>query len=357
MSVQPEPSRFAINPVPYVVTIAGVIAALYYGQAIFRPFTLAILFAVFLTASADALTRVEIAGFRLRKWMAMVISISLFIFGLYLIAQILAGQANDVQTAWPRYVKRFEVIIGNLAEWLNADIASQVKQRVAELDLSSSITAIASRTGSILADMIMTGLYAAFILASRGQFVKKIAVLFPNEKDHQDVSHMLKAASRSTRKYLLIKTIVSMFTGLISYTILKLVGVDFAETWALLIFLLNYIPTIGSIVGVVFPAVLALVQFDSFGPFLIIAVLLTATQFTIGNIIEPIFMGKVLNLSSLVVLMALAFWGILWGITGMLMSVPLTVVFMILCAHIPKLRWIAVLLSEDGKLHLEKDKA
>ena len=143
---------------------------------------------------------------------------------------------------------------------------------------------------------------------------------------------------------------MSVVTGILSYTVLKMLGVDFAETWALLIFLLNYIPTVGSILGVVFPAVLALVQFDTLGPFLVIAVLLSAAQFAIGNVIEPIFMGKVLNLSSVVVIIALSLWGSVWGIVGMFMSVPITVVLMIMCAHIPNLKWIAVLLSEDGKL-------
>jgi len=344
------PDRVVINPVPYVVTIAGIVAALYYGAAVFRPLALAILLSVLLTASAENLQKISLGGWHLRKWMAMTISIGIVVLALLLFVQILSGQANDVAAAWPRYVARLEAILAGLASWLHEDVAGQVRTQFAQLDLSSSITTIASKTGSILADIVVTGLYVAFILSSKGSFTVKLETLFPNKKDHVSVKRIISAAVTSIRKYLLIKTIMSVVTGILSYTVLKMLGVDFAETWALLIFLLNYIPTVGSILGVVFPAVLALVQFDTLGPFLVIAVLLSAAQFAIGNVIEPIFMGKVLNLSSVVVIIALSLWGSVWGIVGMFMSVPITVVLMIMCAHIPNLKWIAVLLSEDGKL-------
>jgi AI-2 transport protein TqsA len=344
------PGKIVMNPVPYVVTIAGLVAALYYGAAIFRPLALAMLFAVLLTAASETLEKFSIGGFRLPKWMSMSISIGIVILGLLLVAQILSGQANDVAAAWPRYVARLEAILSEIAAWLHEDVAKQVKLHFAKLDLSSSISTIASKTGSIIADMVVTGLYVAFLLASKNGFAQKLASIFPDKDEHRSVQRMILAASVSIRKYLLIKTIMSVITGLLSYAVLKLLGVDFAETWALFIFLLNYIPTVGSIIGVVFPAILALVQFDTLGPFLTIAVLLTGAQFTIGNVIEPIYMGKVLNLSSVVVIVALSLWGTVWGIVGMFMSVPITVVLMILCAHVPALRWIAVLLSEDGKL-------
>ncbi len=143
---------------------------------------------------------------------------------------------------------------------------------------------------------------------------------------------------------------MSIITGTSSYIILTYLNVDFAETWALVIFLLNYIPTIGSILGVIFPALIALLQFDTYTPFLIIALGLTAIQFTIGNVVEPMFMGNSLNLSAFVIVLSLTFWGTIWGAAGMVLSIPITVMMMIVAAHIPSWRWVAIMLSRDGNI-------
>ncbi|MEO1224292.1 MAG: AI-2E family transporter, partial [Pseudomonadota bacterium] len=154
-----------------------------------------------------------------------------------------------------------------------------------------------------------------------------------------------------------VKTLTSLMTGLASYTVLRLVGVDFAETLALIIFLLNYIPNIGSILGIVFPAMIALVQFDTLAPFLIATPILIAIQVIIGNLVEPMLMGRSLNLSSFVIILALVFWGVIWGIPGMFLSVPITVVALIVCSHIRGARWIAILLSKDGQIDFDEDDA
>jgi AI-2 transport protein TqsA len=138
---------------------------------------------------------------------------------------------------------------------------------------------------------------------------------------------------------------MSLATAAISFAVLKWLRVDFAETWALIVFLLNYIPSIGSTLAVVFPAILALVQFDSTWQFLLIVSTLTVTHFVIGNVIEPAYMGRTLNLSPFVVIASLVFWSMVWGVPGAFLSIPLTVAFVVVCSRIPSVRWIAVLLA------------
>lgn len=132
---------------------------------------------------------------------------------------------------------------------------------------------------------------------------------------------------------------------------MKWVGLDFAEFWALLIFFLNYIPNIGAIVATAFPAALALIQFESWWPFLEVTSGIVAIQFFVGNFLEPRLLGKSLNLSPLVILFALALWGAIWGVLGMFLSVPITVMMMIIFAHFDVTRPIAILLSQDGYIH------
>jgi AI-2 transport protein TqsA len=164
------------------------------------------------------------------------------------------------------------------------------------------------------------------------------------------VNSVLTAVSESVRRYIWIKTVVSTLTGVASYAVLRWLGIDFAATWALLIFLLNYIPNIGSIIAVLFPALVALVQFDTLGPFVILVLSLTAVQLAIGSVLEPMLMGHTLNMSPFAIILSLAFWGTIWGIVGMFLSVPIMVLVMIVCAHIPSWRWVAILLSKDGRI-------
>ena len=146
-------------------------------------------------------------------------------------------------------------------------------------------------------------------------------------------------------------------TGLISYLVLKVVGVDFASFWAVLIFLLNFIPTIGSIIATLFPSLLTLVQFPTLGPFIATISVLTAVQFCIGSLLEPRLMGNRLNLSPIVILLSLGLWGSVWGIPGMFLCVPITVIIMIICSYFPGTRPLAILLSGNGKVvsGLKKD--
>jgi predicted PurR-regulated permease PerM len=127
-------------------------------------------------------------------------------------------------------------------------------------------------------------------------------------------------------------------------------GLDSPLLWAFVLFIMNFIPVIGSLLAVFFPTFFALIQFGDFStPALMLAILI-AIQMVIGNILEPKIMGDSLNISPLVALFSLAFWGAIWGITGMLVSVPITVILIILLAHFPSTKNISILLSNTGKV-------
>ena len=127
----------------------------------------------------------------------------------------------------------------------------------------------------------------------------------------------------------------------------------FAFFWAFLIFILNYIPTIGYLIATLFPALISLLQFGTFINPMIVLVAIGSIQFLVGNVIEPKLMGNSLNVSPLVVLISLAFWGTIWGVTGMILSVTITIMIIISCSQFKSTKWIAILLSENGNI-LEK---
>ena len=201
-----------------------------------------------------------------------------------------------------------------------------------------------------MSDFVLIAIYVGFLLAEEPVLTTKISHLNRDPEKADRVVHLAKDVGSSIQRYIGMKTVISAATAAVSYVILAVVGVDFAAIWALLVFFLNFIPTIGSIIAAVFPALLTLVQFDTIGPFLIVAVLLGGTQFIFGNVIEPAYMGKSLNLSSMTIVLALSFWGIAWGLAGMFLAVPIMVMAAIVCAQFKGLRWIAVILSADGNL-------
>jgi predicted PurR-regulated permease PerM len=200
--------------------------------------------------------------------------------------------------------------------------------------------------GLILGRSVRT--FAGFLLFEPRCFGSKLHAQMPDPERAHRLRAVLGRISRQIEGYVWVKTLTSLLTGVVSFVIMWAVGVDFAEFWALVIFLLNFIPIIGAMLGVIFPSLLAMVQFETIGPFLVVSSALAATQFVVGNLIEPRLMGRQLNLSPLVIILSLAFWGALWGVVGMILCIPIAVIIMIVCGHFEPTRPVAIMLSADG---------
>jgi predicted PurR-regulated permease PerM len=187
-------------------------------------------------------------------------------------------------------------------------------------------------------------------LIEYGFYESKLKALFPDQNHLQKARRITHKIGTQIQSYLKIKTWLSLMTAGLGYTVFKIVGVDFAEFWALLMFLLNYIPNIGSIISTTLPCVLTFVQFDSIIPFIIVTTSLVTVQVVVGNFIEPRIMGSQFNLSPLVILLSLIIWGKIWGVIGVFLCVPLLMILNIIFANFPSTRPIAVLLSRNGKV-------
>ena len=169
-----------------------------------------------------------------------------------------------------------------------------------------------------------------------------------DEAQADRVGRIVASIIRRVNRYLLVKTLVSLVTGVMVWAIAHLFGLDLAVSLGILTFILNYIPNIGSIVATGLVALVTYVQLADATPTLAIFVIVGAIQFINGSIIDPMLMGRALRLSSFGIIISLAFWGAVWGIPGMFLSVPIMVALMIVCSEIPALRPIAILLSREG---------
>ena len=179
-------------------------------------------------------------------------------------------------------------------------------------------------------------------------FHQKLILAFSKSNKQDKISTVIEEIEASITNYLGLKTIVSLCTGLLSYIVLLFIGIDAPIFWAFLITLLNYIPTVGSLIATVFPATYCLLQFGEVYPFVLVLVLVGTIQVLIGNILEPRLMGNSLNISSLATLIALSVWGSIWGITGMFLSVPISVILIIILSQFPSTKPVAIMLSDKG---------
>ena len=174
-----------------------------------------------------------------------------------------------------------------------------------------------------------------------------------NEGKRKNILEVVDKIRSDVKSYFVIKSIVSFFVWLLSYIFMLIFGLEFAVFFAFIIFLLNFIPNIGSIIAVSFPVLFSLVQFESFYLTWVFLLCMIWVQVLMWNIVEPKFMWNKLNLSPLVIIINLIFWWTLWWVVWMLLSVPIMVIINIILAKIPETRPIAVLFSEKWELEVD----
>jgi len=247
------------------------------------------------------------------------------------------------------YQNNLRQLMSNALQFFHLEKVPNLTQIADNLDLSQIISHIIGGLTNIASDAGIILLYVVFLLIEQNMFSQKLSLVMGGGEREEAIRGLMVRINADIQTYIWIKTLVSLLTASVSLLIMKVIGVDFAEFWALIIFFLNYIPNIGSILGTLFPSMIALVQYNDYS-FLVVAGSLTAAQFAIGNFLEPRLMGRSLNLSTLVIFFSLVFWGTIWGILGMILCVPIMVIVMIILAHFPKTRPIAILLSGDGQI-------
>ena len=341
-----------LSTVLWGAVIFGTMILLTQGKSFFIPLVIALI-AVYLVHAVTRLIRaIPKIGRIIPGPVALVLSFfTIFALG-YGIFSIVADNALSVANEAPKYQDR---LISLQKEWfakLNLEEPKSLGEVLGQIDLRSTFTTVASSVATLLSNLTLIFLYSIFLLIELRALPSKLKALFPGSRRQELVRSMFFRIDKDIQTYLGVKTAVSLVTALLSYILMRLVNLDFAEFWALLIFILNFIPTIGSIFATIFPTLLALVQFDSFGPVVLVGLGITAVQQLMGSLLEPNIMGESLNLSPLVVFVSLILWGNLWGIVGMFLCVPITVILVIILSNFERTRWVAVLLSKNGTLRI-----
>lgn len=327
---------------------------LWIGQSVIVPLVVAAFLSFLIVTVKNQFQRVPKIGPLLPETVLFALAFGVIVVVLLIIVAVIRDNVSAVAEVAPKYANRLTEIwagIDGADIPFRADITRSVEnlRENAVGMLQGYLTSVASVAGGFLGGLTTILLYTAFMLLERGRLLKKAIQIAGTDGGVQIVSGVTDDLGRLIREYISVKTSTSLLTGAISWVIMVALGIDFAGFWAMVIFATNYIPVIGSIIGVILPTVLALVQpGGGITLFLLSAVLLTGAQQLVGSFIEPRMMGKSLNLSPLVILISLAAWGTLWGLAGMFLCVPMTVVLMIVLAQFHATKPVAILLSDDG---------
>ena len=333
----------------------ALIALLYVTRDLLTPFALAI----FIWLIIDAFARwMDNLSPKFPYWLALTIAILTVVALMLGFIFVIVDTVGDVVQDAPRYEKRLSEIFSLIAEKTgreNMTFASLNESFGITEKLQGGLATFAASVQGVLSQFFLIAMYVVFLFAAQSSFPKKMDDLFPDSEKRGQAAKVGDRIRESIEKYLSVQTIISLMQTVISYIGMTALGLDNALFWALVIFVLNYIPIVGGLAAVALPCIFAIVQFDSFAQVGLLALILFGAQTIIGNTIQPKMMGDSMNMSALVVILALSVWTALWGGVGAFLSAPLTVIIMIILAQFPSTRWIAVLLSADGNPDIDTD--
>ena len=362
LQAEPRPARAETIHYPRIQTTALIIIAFavvlfLLVQAQFLLVSLATAIVLFsLTSDAiGVIARIRIGPFRIPNWLASIAALLLISAALLTLTSIILSQINTVLSTALAYTERAPFAIAAMFSWLGEDIEAAILNTVRTAEISGYLRQLAGQAGNLLQATVLVILFVGFLFAERIWFDTKMTNFFRDEQQAKRVGRIIASIIHRVNYYLLVKTAVSLVTGVMVFTVCTLFSLELAVAMGILTFVLNYIPNIGSILSTIVVVLIAFVQLENPSTALAIFIIVTTIQFVNGNVIDPMLMGHALRLSSFGIIINLAFWAAVWGIPGMFLSVPIMVAIMIICSHIPELRGVAVLLSREGLPDTEKD--
>ena len=330
-----------------VITLIMTFAALKLTTPVVLPFLIAVLLTFVLEPLVSLLVKVGIP-----RAVAAVVIVLLMAVMVYFLGLILYNSLRTIATLYPKYEVRFTEIYIMLAETFQLPYDEHLnlfENLWNQLDVRLRIQTMAFRFSetflSFLGDVVMVVLFVVFLLLEVGHFRERAEKAFAGMVPG-GITSMVSDVVRQVTRYLSIKFFLSLATGLIVGIALSIIGMDFPVVWAVITFMLNFIPTLGSIVAGFGVGIFALVQFyPDPVPIIAAASVMLLVNMAIGNILEPKVQGDNLGLSPFIILVSLLAWGWLWGFAGMVLAVPMTVIVKIICEKVPALEPMSIMMG------------
>jgi len=311
---------------------------------VFLPMVIALFLSFLLEPMIQWLIR-----FKVPHGLAVVLTMTLALLMVYLAGSIVLNSLISFKEEFPRYETRIQEMATHVKKLGRLEIGSWdsgfLKEIFRSLSLSSVVGSTLNSALSLTWYVLFVFIFVIYLVWGRPRLPDKIRRAFSEDRARQ-IIEAFENINQQVQRYIWAKTLTSIITGGMVIIVCLLFQVEFPITWGFFTFLLNFIPTIGVAIASILPTLVALVQF---GPLtaLWLLIVLTGVLMTLGNLIEPKILGESVNLSPLVALLALIFWGWLWGTAGMIIAVPLTALIKFTFDHIPSLRWLGVMMGSE----------
>jgi AI-2 transport protein TqsA len=338
-------SRFLVVAAAFVIVVSGLKMA----GPLLVPFLLAVFIAMIVSPLLAWLKRYHLPnGVAIFVVIALVFSVGL------ILAAVIGSSVDNFRQDIPTYSAKLTAMSTSIQQWLSQRGITIDSEQWSSSFNPGAVMGVVGNTlasfGNVMTNAVMILLTVIFILAENVSFGEKLRSATGSNNSQE----WLRTFSDSVHSYLAIKAAISLLTGLVIFIWLTILGVDYAVLWGLIAFLLNFIPTVGSFIAAVPAVLLALVQLGVFEAGLTLAGFVVV-NLIMGNVLEPRWMGRGLNLSPLVVFVSLVLWGWVLGPVGMLLSIPLTIMLKIALENQDETRWIGIMLGAGKRLDAELD--
>jgi predicted PurR-regulated permease PerM len=331
-----------------LVVSATTIYAMIIGRDILLPLVVAFVVWYFVNVLASSLRRYS--RNRLPAWVAVTAGAVGVLALTGLIGNMIGNNLAVIAERLPTYEVRFDSLLASWGQSLGFERTPRVAELLGRVDFRALTRSAAAELAGLAGNAGLVLLYVFFLLLEQNGFNNKLTRLFDNSEREAKARVVIARIHRDLQTYLRIKVLLALLTALFGWALMAWVGLEFASFWAALFFLFYFVPTIGTPIALLGPALFALVQFESLSPFLIVVVPNLVFQTVLANFVEPAMMGRSLNLSPFVSIVALVLFGAIWGLVGMVLCVPILVAIVIMLAHFPRTRGLAVLLSGKGEV-------
>ncbi len=331
-----------------ILLLIGVGFILFIGKSIFIPIIFSLLLYFLIGAIRRFLDKNTLIKSKIPSWFKN-------LFSAFIIFSLLGFLINAIYSNGYDFIHSLEKYQGNLERMLlkiehqfNLNISSQVEESINKFNISNHINTIIDSITSTFGSLIIVLFYVLFFFLEESNFKKKMRLVFSDEQKRIETELLFKNIQKSITNYIGLKSFISFLSSIICFILLYFYQIDSPFLWAICIFIFNFIPVVGPFLAVVLPSFFALIQFENFQISVYLLLFLSAIQLVIGNFLEPKLLGNSLNISPLVALVSLSIWGAFWGVVGMVLSVPFTVIIIILLAHFSSTKSVAIMLSNKG---------
>lgn len=338
---------------PFFLAFATTALAFYVlivGKNLLIPLVLALFIWYLINILTETVQKLPKVGQWLPRGAAFAVAILAILGALGLFVTLVSNNVAQIVEVAPIYQQNLERLAARVYASLGIAEPPTLAKLSEKIDFAMILSRVAAALGGLIGNAGLIAGYLIFLFVEQQFFEPKLRALVPELERRNRVVRLIEQIEADVRTYVGLKTLSSLASAVLGYAAMAWVGLDFAAFWAIMIFILHFIPNIGFLLSTALPALLALVQFDTLQPFLIVLIGVAGSQLVIANFLEPKLMGHSLNLSPLVLILSLVLWGTLWGISGMFLCVPIMVVAMIILAHFPQTRPLAILLSVDGRI-------